>query len=110
MHEFSIAQSVLEAGRAEAERRPGVRIVKVGLRVGELAGVNAEALSFCFESLVRGTKMEPLELEIEPGSRRQHCPQCQSVFVVGGYDLACPGCGARETQCVGGDELEMVFL
>jgi hydrogenase nickel incorporation protein HypA/HybF len=53
MHELSIANSILEAVRAEAVRRPGVRLLKVGLRVGELAGVEPEALSFCFDSLGR---------------------------------------------------------
>src|SRR5512140_3574236 len=46
MHELSIASSVLEAVTKEAERRPNSRIVKVGLRIGELAGVDCDALSF----------------------------------------------------------------
>jgi hydrogenase nickel incorporation protein HypA/HybF len=110
MHELSIAHSVLEAVRAEAGRRPGARILKVGLRVGELAGVNPEALGFCFEALVRGTELEPLALEIEPGPRRQRCPACGHTFAVADGRLACPQCRAAETQCVGGDELEMVYL
>lgn len=110
MHELSIAQSLLEAVRAEAEGRPRTRIVKVGLRVGELAGVNAEALRSCFESLVRGTKLDPLELEIELGPRRQRCPACGHTFAVTNYRFACPLCHASPTQCVGGDELEMVYL
>jgi hydrogenase nickel incorporation protein HypA/HybF len=110
MHELSIAQSLLEAVRAQAEHRPGAHIVKVGLRVGELAGVNAEALGFCFESLVRGTELDPLALEIELGPRRQCCSACGHTFAVADFRLACPQCGAAETQCVGGEELEMTFL
>ena len=110
MHELSIAQSVLEAVRAEAQRRPRARIVKVGLRVGVLAGVNADALSFCFESLVQGTEMAPLALEIELGPRRQRCPVCGHTFAVTDCRLACPQCHIAETLCVGGDELDMVYL
>jgi len=110
MHELSIAQSLLDAVRAEAGRRTGARIVKVGLRVGGLAGVNAEALSFCFESLVRGTELYPLALEIEPSPRQQRCPACGHIFAVVDSRLACPQCHAAETQCVGGDELEMTFV
>ena len=110
MHELSIAQSVLEAVRAEAGRRPGVRVCKVGLRVGELAGLDPEALRFGFEVLVRGTELEALQLEIEYCPRRQRCPQCRNEFVARDYDIACPGCGAARTECIGGDELEITYL
>jgi Zn finger protein HypA/HybF involved in hydrogenase expression len=26
------------------------------------------------------------------------------------YNIICPDCGAAETRCIGGDELEMVYL
>jgi hydrogenase nickel incorporation protein HypA/HybF len=110
MHELSIAQSVLEAVRAEAGRRPGARVCKVGLRVGELAGLDPEALRFGFEVLVRETDLEGLQLEIEHCPRRQHCSQCGHEFVPRDYEIACPGCGAARTECIGGDELEVAYL
>jgi Zn finger protein HypA/HybF involved in hydrogenase expression len=33
-----------------------------------MAGIDPESLAFCFEALVKGTDLEPLELEIECGS------------------------------------------
>jgi len=33
-----------------------------------MAGIDPESLAFCFEALVKGTDVEPLELEIERGS------------------------------------------
>ena len=76
MHEMGIANSVLDAIRAETRRFPGGHIYKVGLRIGELAGVNPDAMSFCFEALVRGTELEPLALEIEYCPRRYQCRSC----------------------------------
>jgi hydrogenase nickel incorporation protein HypA/HybF len=70
MHEMGIANSVLEAVHQELHRYPGRRATKVGLRVGEYAGVDRESLQFCFEALVKGTELEPLELEIESCSVR----------------------------------------
>jgi hydrogenase nickel incorporation protein HypA/HybF len=110
MHELSIAQSVLEAVRAEADRRPGMRICKVGLRVGELAGLDPEALQFGFEILVRESEFKSLQLEIEHCPRRQRCPQCGNAFTPREYELACPACGAARTECIGGDELEIAYL
>jgi len=65
MHEMSIASSVLEGVRKESARRGGVRVVTVGLKVGELAGVDPESLRFCFETMVAGTDLAPLALDIE---------------------------------------------
>lgn len=69
MHEMGIASSVIEAVRAEAARRPGARVIRIGLRIGELAGVQRDSLSFCFEALTRQTELENTALEIEAASR-----------------------------------------
>lgn len=110
MHEMAIANSVLDALEKEARRFPNGRIAKVGLRIGELAGVDPEALRFCFEAVVRGTRWEPLVLEIESSSRRHRCERCNRTFVVRAYDLACPDCGGEFTVFAGGDELELAYL
>ena len=110
MHELSIANSILEAVRKERERLNGARVSKVGVRIGELAGVDPEALRFGFEVMVKDTDLEPLGLEIETTSRRQECSQCKHVFTVVDYELDCPACGAKETRCIGGDELELAYL
>jgi hydrogenase nickel incorporation protein HypA/HybF len=110
MHELSIANSILEAVRKERERLNGVRITKVGVRIGELAGVDPEALSFGFEVLVKDTDLEPLALEIESTLRRHECPHCKHVFTVVEYQVDCPACGAKETRCIGGDELDLAYL
>jgi hydrogenase nickel incorporation protein HypA/HybF len=68
MHEMGIANSVIEAVRAEAARRPGARITKVGIRIGEFAGVDRESLTFCFDVLVRDTEIASAVLAIEEGA------------------------------------------
>jgi Zn finger protein HypA/HybF involved in hydrogenase expression len=64
MHEMGIAASVLDAVQEELRRYPQRRAAKVGLRIGEFAGVDGESLEFCFEAQVKATEFEPLELEI----------------------------------------------
>jgi hydrogenase nickel incorporation protein HypA/HybF len=110
MHELSIANSILDAVRTEAARRPGARFLKVGVRVGELSGVEPEALSFSFDALVQGSDLEPLTLEIESSPRRQRCPDCGRVFRVHDFDITCPDCGQERTHCIAGDELHMIYL
>ena len=63
MHEMGIASSILEAAETEALRCPGHRPSKVGVVVGEFAGVDTESLRFCFEVLSKG-HVPAIELEI----------------------------------------------
>lgn len=65
MHEMGIASSVLEAVHRELHRYPGQRATKVGVRVGQFAGVDAESLRFCFDVLAKDSPLAPLEIEIE---------------------------------------------
>jgi hydrogenase nickel incorporation protein HypA/HybF len=110
MHELGIAEAVLNALRVEAARYPKARPASAGLRIGELAGVNAEALRFCFEAIAGSTEFEGLQLEIECCPRRQKCLECGGEFVVREYELQCPHCPSKRSECIGGDELELAFL
>ena len=110
MHEMGIANSILEAVHKEIARYPGARASKVGIRVGELAAIDADALRFCFDVLSRDTELDGLQLEIELCPRQHRCAECDRVFIVRDYDCRCPACGQIATQCVSGDELQLSFV
>jgi hydrogenase nickel incorporation protein HypA/HybF len=110
MHEMSIAISVIDAVRTEAAKHPGSRPSKVGLRVGELAAIDASSLEFCFEALLRGTDLEQLRLAIESRPRRHRCLGCTTEFEIKHYEFHCPHCGELRSEYVSGDELEIAYL
>jgi hydrogenase nickel incorporation protein HypA/HybF len=110
MHEIGIAASVLESVRAELARHPGSRGLEVGLKVGELSGVEPEALRFSFQALLAGSELAELHVEIEACPRRYRCPRCGMEYIAPGWELACPECGERNAQCVSGTELELSYL
>jgi hydrogenase nickel incorporation protein HypA/HybF len=110
MHEMGIANSILEAVASEMRRHPEVHATKVGVRIGELAAIDAESLRFCFDALSHGTNLEGLRLEIESCPRLHRCDPCQQEFIVRDYDFACPQCGSSGTKCISGDELELAYL
>lgn len=110
MHEMGIANSILEAVRTEMERRPENRARRVGVRVGELAAIDAESLRFCFDALKRETDLEALELEIEVCSRRHRCKLCGAEFTVRDYDFECPQCHGLASECLSGDELDLAYV
>jgi len=110
MHEMGIANSVIEAVRKEAARHPGTQPCKVGVRIGELAANDQDALRFCFEAIARETDLESLQLDVEVCPRRHRCSACRREFVVHDYDFRCPQCASLATECISGDELELAYL
>ncbi len=110
MHEMGIASSILEAvaGRSRSSSRS--RPVRVGVKIGELAAIDADALTFAFEVLVQGTEHEGLVLEIEWIPRKHSCPACGEEFAVRDYDFQCPRCREVSLVFAGGDELDLAFL
>jgi hydrogenase nickel incorporation protein HypA/HybF len=110
MHEMGIANSILDAVRTEARRFPTGHISKVGVRIGELAGVDPDSMSFCFDAMVRDTDLEPLAIEIEYCLRRHQCRACREIFAAPLEGAICPSCGGTDSVFVAGDELELAFL
>jgi hydrogenase nickel incorporation protein HypA/HybF len=110
MHDMGIANSVLEAVRTEMGLHPGTYPCKVGVRIGEMAAIDQDALRFCFEAIVLETDLESLELAIEVCPRRHRCQLCGREFVVRNYDSRCPQCASLATTCISGDELELAYL
>jgi hydrogenase nickel incorporation protein HypA/HybF len=110
MHEMGIAGSILDAVRAETRRFPEGHIYKICVRIGELAGVNPDAINVCFEALVRSTDLEPLELKVEYCPRRHECRNCGCSFAASLEDSTCPNCGGADSYFISGDELELVYL
>jgi hydrogenase nickel incorporation protein HypA/HybF len=86
---MSIAASMLDAVREEAARRH-THVLALGVKIGEISGVDTESLRFCFDSLVAGTGLAPLKLEIEFLSWRNTCRQCAHDFPVADYRTECP--------------------
>lgn len=110
MHELGIAASILDCVQSEAQRHAGVHISKVGVKVGELAGVDRDALQFGFEVLVKDTDFEPLALEVEYVPRVQRCSKCEYEFRMTEFDPRCPLCGDFGTQCISGEELDIAYM
>jgi hydrogenase nickel incorporation protein HypA/HybF len=110
MHEMGIASSILDGVAAELHRRPGSRATRVGVRIGELAGIDPDALHFAFQALTLDTAMQGLVLDVEYRARRHRCRECGWEFEVRDFDLECTSCRKLNSECISGDELEFAYL
>jgi hydrogenase nickel incorporation protein HypA/HybF len=114
MHEVGIANSILEAGRTETARRPGAKLMGIGVRVGVLSGVDVDALRFAFECIIAGTEDEKVVLTAENCPRMNRCEDCGREYVSPQLspftDAPCPGCTSHHTSFVSGDQLDIAFV
>jgi len=110
MHEMGIAYEVVAAVQREAERRSGKVPQRIGVRIGEMAAVDPQALLFCYEAITRDTGLHAVQLEIQVCPFRFRCLSCGREFVVRNYETQCPQCASAQTECIGGQELELAYL
>lgn len=84
MHELSIATAILEQVETASARNGGVHVTKVGVRIGELPGIDIDAM--------------------------QRCASCSREFPAPNSETVCPDCGSQNTSCISGEELDIAFM
>lgn len=110
MHELSIAQSIVDSAREHAAQHGGRRVVRIGVRIGEISGVNADALEFCFGMTAKDTGLDDATLDIERIPVRFRCDRCRTEFAAPDFTVGCPACASGDTRIVAGDELGLSYL
>lgn len=110
MHELSIASSIIEQVRSELAKRPGTRATALGLRIGALSGVDADALRFGFDAIVSDSELAGLRLEMELVPRQHKCIDCSADYTAIDNDSQCPACGSFVAICIAGEELDIAWL
>lgn len=109
MHEMSIAMSIVELAQKESMAAGGGRILRVEVEIGDLAGVMAEALEFCFEAACRDTLAQGAELIINRVPGEGECSGCRQRGPMNEQFALCPSCGGI-MRAVQGRELRLVAL
>jgi hydrogenase nickel incorporation protein HypA/HybF len=107
VHEFAVAQSLLEIVEQEARPYHGARVTRVQLRIGQLSTVVPEALRFAFEAVTHGGIAEGAVLEIEEVPLSIRCRTCEEHFVIDDPFLVCPRCTGTAVEMISGRELEI---
>lgn len=107
MHEMSLAESVLQVIEDSARANNFTRVKTVWLEIGALAGVEVEAMRFCFDAVVKDSVADGARLEIIETPGQAWCLACaKTVPIAQRYDT-CPECGGVQLQPTGGLELKV---
>ena len=112
MHEYSVANSIVDAVLELAKQQNSNRVVEVKMRIGKLRVLSIDQLRFSYEILSKGTILAGSELTVQETSGSVRCPRCGYVnkietddesFHFGIPSMICPTCGAT-LSIDGGDE------
>jgi hydrogenase nickel incorporation protein HypA/HybF len=110
MHEMSLCESMLRIMEEKARAEGFHQVRTVWLEIGALAGVEVEALRFCFDVVTNGSLAQDARLEIIDIPGEAWCMQCAKVIGIRQRFDGCPVCGNYQLQVTGGDEMRIKEL
>ena len=109
MHEMSIAEGILKIAVDTMNQNDCSTISAIGLKVGDMSGVELESLTFAFNVLVQNTPAHHAQLKINRVPITARCNKCGKTFRVDRYNFLCPECdGVLILQT--GRELQVEFV
>ena len=107
MHELSYCEGVLEAVLRRAGERP---VSGVGVRIGAVHRIVADAFQQSFEIAATGTVAEGARTELTILPVHGHCMDCRTDFHATDPAPACPECGSLDVAVEGGDEVVLEWV
>lgn len=110
MHEMSLAESVLQLIEDAAREQGFSSVTAVWLEIGQLSGVEVEAMKFCFDAVIRDSLAEGARLEIISLPGTGWCMECSASVPMSEVFGECPRCGGYRMQVTGGTEMRVKEL
>jgi hydrogenase nickel incorporation protein HypA/HybF len=102
MHEYSLAQAMMDKVEQEARAHHAVAVHSLQVRIGRQCGVEADLFATAYEMLRPGTLCENAELIITREEGRWLCDACGRELPPASV-LACPECSWPARLAEGGD-------
>jgi hydrogenase nickel incorporation protein HypA/HybF len=110
VHELSVARGIADIVSDLVEPRDRPRIRAITVVVGELSGVVADSLAFCFEAVSTEYSIPSKSLAIQHVPFRCYCRTCQHEFANTMGIVICPVCGGSDTHMLSGRELRVATI
>lgn len=110
MHEMSIALNIIDLAVEQAKMAAASNVVEVELDIGNLSGIEIDALNFALEIAVRETILEKSRFKINRIEAESECMECGHIFGSENYISQCPECQALNTRIFKGREMQVKSL
>ena len=105
MHEFSIAQTIVQAVLAELKKVQPARLVRARIVAGNLHQLVSANLNFAYQVLTKETPAAGSRLSIRRVPITAECRQCHWHGKIHGALFACGKCRSGNIEITGGREL-----
>ena len=102
VHELALMESVVD----QVTEQIAAPVALVRLEIGALAGVDVEALRFCFGVCTQDTALAAAELDIVIVEGRARCHSCGSEQPTHSFAASCT-CGSFDRAMIAGTELRL---
>jgi hydrogenase nickel incorporation protein HypA/HybF len=110
MHEMSLAEGVLQVIEEAAIKDQFKKVTTVWLEIGQLSGVDSQAMTFCFDAVTRASVADGARLEIISLAGQGWCMACAKTVPMKDVFGECPDCGGFQLQVTGGTEMRIKEL
>ncbi len=110
MHELSLAERLIELMEQAASDQSFSRIHRIELEVGNLAGIDVDALQFALEVAITGTLAEGAIIAMHTPTGIARCLDCDKPIDISTFHDPCPHCGGHHLTITGGDRLLLKHL
>jgi len=107
MHELALSQSIVDLVVECAWNQDVHAVTRVVVEVGIAAGVEPDALRFCFDIVAADTVAQGAELAIETIGLQAQCRNCACKFEPARLVSSCPRCGSYAAHLLRGRELRV---
>jgi hydrogenase nickel incorporation protein HypA/HybF len=107
MHELALSQSIVDLVVECARKEDVHAVTRVVVEVGVAAGVEPDALRFCFDIVAADTMARGAELAIETITLQARCRDCAYEFEPERLVSSCPRCGSYAPHLLRGRELRV---
>jgi len=105
MHEQSIVSSLLSMALESAKKDNARKIISIKLVVGELTGVEKDAVIFYFGFMAKNTIAAGANLDLRYTKAQLRCRDCDIIFPRDKLKFDCPECNKKAIEIIGGREL-----
>ena len=106
---MAIAEGIVDVVMEVAKENGGGSVLEVGLKIGDMTGVETEALNTAFHILTRETILKDALLKIEKMPLIVRCDGCNEEREQQIYNFFCKKCGGV-LKLVSGRELEVAYV
>ena len=110
MHELSIISRIVEIAEEQVRRTGASKVTEIELEIGELAGVEWQALDFAWEIGVQKSVLEHATRQLNKVPGKALCLECKNAFAMHQLFDPCPNCHSFFNEILQGKELRVKTL